>query len=81
MAYLHHFFRKKNGPGKFYKANKILAYLSFGTNRGIYVVEIAGKILVVGVTNHSINLLQEITSESDIQKIKDDWEIRNLMEV
>jgi len=49
---------------------KILSHLSFGSNRAVYVVEIAGRILVLGVTDHAINLLQEITSEADIEKIK-----------
>lgn len=50
--------------------NKILAHLSFGSNRAVYVVEIAGRVLVLGVTDHAINLLQEITSTEDIEKIK-----------
>jgi len=50
--------------------NKILAHLSFGSNRAVYVVEIAGRVLVLGVTDHAINLLQEITSAADIEKIK-----------
>ncbi|MBP1763175.1 MAG: Flagellar biosynthesis protein, FliO [Firmicutes bacterium] len=50
--------------------NKILTHLPFGSNRAVYVVEIAGRILVLGVTDHNINLLQEITSPDEIEKIK-----------
>ena len=44
--------------------------LSLGTSRAVYVVEIAGQILVLGVTDHTINLLQEITDPVAIEKIK-----------
>ncbi len=50
--------------------NKILVQLSFGSNRAVYVVEIAGRVLVLGVTDHNINLLQEITSPAEIEKIR-----------
>lgn len=40
---------------------RILASLTLGPNRGIFVVDIAGKVLVVGAAEHSVNLLQEIT--------------------
>ena len=43
--------------------NRILTHLPLGANRAIHVVEIAGKVLVLGVTDHSITLLQEITDE------------------
>lgn len=49
--------------------NKIHAALSLGSNRTIYVVEVAGKFLIVGVTEHSINLLHEITSQEEIERL------------
>ncbi len=49
---------------------KIVATLPLGTNRAVYVVDIAGKYLVLGVTDHTINVLQEITDPVEIEKLK-----------
>ena len=50
--------------------HKIIATLPLGTNRAVYIVEIAGKFLVLGVTDHTINILQEITDIDEIEKMK-----------
>ncbi|MBC8016288.1 MAG: flagellar biosynthetic protein FliO [Sporomusaceae bacterium] len=50
--------------------HKVVATLPMGTNRAVYVVEIAGKFLVLGVTDHMINVLQEITDITEIEKLK-----------
>lgn len=50
--------------------NRILTHLPLGANRAIHVVEIAGKVLVLGVTDHSITLLQEITDEDQVEKLR-----------
>lgn len=50
----------------------LLASLVLGPNRGIYVVDIAGKVLVVGVTDHNINLLQEITQSDAIAVLRNE---------
>ena len=49
--------------------NKVLVSLPLGQNRGVYVVEVAGKFLVLGVTDHSVNFLQEITDPAMIEKL------------
>lgn len=49
---------------------KIYATLSLGPNRAIYVIEIAGKFMVLGVTEQNITMLNEITSLSDIEQLK-----------
>ncbi|SMC65845.1 flagellar biosynthetic protein FliO [Sporomusa malonica] len=51
-------------------SGKIHATLSLGANRAVYVVEIAGKFMVLGVTEHSISLLKEITALEDIEQLK-----------
>lgn len=48
----------------------ILDILPLGTNRAVYVVEVAGKIMILGVTDHSIQLLQEITASEEILSLK-----------
>ncbi|HEY3424491.1 MAG TPA: flagellar biosynthetic protein FliO [Negativicutes bacterium] len=50
--------------------NKVLSNLPLGPNRAVQVIEIAGKFLVIGVTDHTINLLQEITDPEEIEKMK-----------
>jgi flagellar protein FliO/FliZ len=49
---------------------KICASLSLGPNRAVYVVEIAGKFMVLGVTEQNISLLSEITSLAEIEQLK-----------
>lgn len=50
--------------------NKVVFTLPLGPNRGVYVVEVAGKFLVLGVTDHTINLLQEITDPEQTEKLQ-----------
>jgi len=50
--------------------HKIIQTLPLGTNRAVYIVEIAGKFLALGVTDHTINVLQEITDIGEIEKMK-----------
>jgi flagellar protein FliO/FliZ len=48
----------------------VLASLPLGQSRGVFVVEVAGKFLVLGVTDHSVNLLQEITDPEAIERLR-----------
>jgi len=50
--------------------NKIVFTLPLGPNRGVSVAEIAGKYLILGVTEHNINLLQEITDPEQIENLR-----------
>lgn len=51
-------------------SNKIVSTLSLGANRAVYIVEIAGKFLILGVTDQNISVLQEITDVEEIEKLK-----------
>lgn len=64
------FLGNKMGTKMGSEGSQILATLPLGQTRAIYVVEIAGKCLVVGVTEHSIQLLQQIEDEEEIAKLK-----------
>lgn len=64
------FLGKKLGVPGFSGDNRILVSLPLGSNKAIYIVEIAGKFLVLGVTDHNINVLQEITAPEEIEKLK-----------
>jgi len=53
-----------------YGDNRILITIPLGANRAVHVIEAAGKFLVIGVTEHTISLLQEITEKEEIAKLK-----------
>ncbi|MDT8901305.1 flagellar biosynthetic protein FliO [Anaeroselena agilis] len=57
---------RMNGMGD----NRVLVSLPLGQNRGVFVVEVAGKFLILGVTDHSVNFLQEITDPEMIDKLR-----------
>lgn len=50
--------------------HRIVVTLPMGANRSVNIVEIAGKYLVLGVTEHNISLLQEINDPQEIEKLK-----------
>lgn len=71
LAYLtSRFLGQKIGQGRGYGTGKVYATLALGPNRAVYVVEMAGKFMVLGVTEQSITLLNEITSPSEIEQLK-----------
>lgn len=48
---------------------KVLDQYAFSVNKGLYITQIAGKVYVLGVTDHNINLLTEITDSEMIEEI------------
>ncbi len=70
MAY----FASKFLSGKFGKNmngsdGMILEHLPLGPNRSVCVVELAGHVLMLGVTEHQITLLGEINDEGEIERL------------
>ena len=53
-----------NGQG-----GRILEHLPLGPNRSVCVVELAERVFLLGVTEHSITLLREITDAEEIERI------------
>lgn len=51
-------------------SQKVLASLPLGANRGVFVVEVAGRFLVLGVTDHNVNLLVEITDPEEMERLR-----------
>jgi len=47
-----------------------IAVSAVGQNKSIQVVEIAGRVLIVGVTDHQISLISEITAKDEIDRIR-----------
>ena len=73
MIYLIYFFLKKKTnslASKNGEDSSVLLSLPLGVGKNIQVVFIAGKFLIVGVTNDSINYLGEITDEKEIDNLK-----------
>lgn len=64
------FLGHKMGQASVVGDNRILVTLALGPNRAVYIVEIAGKFFVLGVTEHNITLLEEITDSTRIEKLK-----------
>lgn len=59
-------------------SSKILDSLSLGANKSICVVEIAGKVMVLGITEQSITLLEDIEDEDEIEKLRSEAGIRSV---
>ena len=53
------------------KDGKIISCLSFGSGRGVYLVEIAGKYLLLGVTEQNINFLRELSDDEEIERLRE----------
>ena len=64
------FLGQKMGQVSANSDNRVLAVLVLGPNRAVQVVEIAGKVLVLGVTDHNITLLEEITDDTRIEILR-----------
>ena len=52
------------------KEGKVLETMSLGGNRSVCVVEVAGNILMLGVTENSVSLLKEITDPEEIEYLR-----------
>lgn len=68
--YTSRFMGKKMGGLSNSPDGKVMSSLALGPKGYVYVVEIAGRYLVLGVTEHSINLLHEITDVEEIAALK-----------
>ncbi len=72
LAYItSRFVGSKFKPASVSQGGRILIVLPLGANRTLQVVEVAGKVLLLGVTDHTINLLQELTDGEEIAKLRD----------
>lgn len=63
------FLQKKAGIGKNIYGS-VLGVLPLDNKRCIYIVDIMGKILILGVTEHNINHLGEITDQNTINSLR-----------
>ncbi len=49
---------------------QILMHLPLGPNRSVCVVELAQRVFMLGVTEHSITLLRELTDSEEIERLR-----------
>ncbi|MFC1671348.1 FliO/MopB family protein [Spirochaetota bacterium] len=49
---------------------KVLSVAPIGQNKHLQIIDLAGKILVLGVADNSINLVTEITDKDEIDRIR-----------
>jgi flagellar biogenesis protein FliO len=69
--YFYRFVTKKGGVNMFGgEAIKVLSVVSLGQNKFIQIVDLAGKVLVVGVSDGGINLISEITDKDQVDRIR-----------
>lgn len=52
------------------KGNRVLQTIPLGQNKAVSIVDAAGKILVLGVTDNNVALLTEIVDLKEIEKLK-----------
>ena len=48
---------------------RILEHLPLGPNRSVCIVEMADRVFLLGVTEHSITLLSEITDPEEVERL------------
>ncbi len=53
-----------------HEAIQILSTVSVGTNKFVQIIDVAGKVFLLGVSDSSINLLTEITDREEIDRIR-----------
>lgn len=59
------FAQQKMGYG-----GKIISHLPLGPNRSVCIIEMAGRMFMLGVTEHSITLLAEITDPDEVDRLR-----------
>lgn len=69
--YFYRFVTKKTGMNLFGgEAIKVLSIVPLGQNKFLQVVDLAGKVLVIGVADSNINLISEITDKDQMDRIR-----------
>jgi flagellar protein FliO/FliZ len=69
--YFYRFVTKKAGISIFGgEAIRVLSVVPLGQNKFLQLIDVAGKVMVIGVSDNSINLLSEITEKDQIDRIR-----------
>ena len=69
--YFYRFVTKKTGVSIFGgDAIRVLSVVPLGQNKYLNIVDLAGKVVVIGVSDNNINLITEITEKDQIDRIR-----------
>jgi flagellar protein FliO/FliZ len=69
--YFYRFVTKKAGISVFGgEAVRVLSVVPIGQNKFLQLVDVAGRVLLVGVSDSSINLITEITEKDQVDRIR-----------
>jgi flagellar protein FliO/FliZ len=69
--YFYRFVTKKAGISMFGgEAIKVLSVVPLGQNKFLQLIDVAGKMMVIGVSDNSISLLTEITEKDQIDRVR-----------
>jgi len=73
LAYLTSRFLAQRFTGAIGRDNKaaVLGTLALAPNRTIHLVEMSGRFFWIGVTEHSMTVLYELTDESEIERLRE----------
>ncbi|HOD13879.1 MAG TPA: flagellar biosynthetic protein FliO [Spirochaetota bacterium] len=71
MYYFYRFVSKKTGISMFGgEAVRVLSVIPIGQNKFLQLIDVAGRVLLVGVSDSNINLITEITEKDQIDRIR-----------
>ena len=69
--YFYRFVTKKAGISMFGgEAIKVLSVVHLGQNKFLQLIDVAGKVMVIGVSDNSISLLSEISDKDQVDRIR-----------
>lgn len=68
--YFFKFVTRKTGGPLGASAVQVLSLVPLGQNRFIQIIDLAGKVLVLGITDHAVNLIMEIKEKDEIDRIR-----------
>jgi len=60
------------GQGMANGSSRVMEHLPLGPNRSVCIVEMAGRMFLLGVTEHSITMLSEIDDAEEIERLRRD---------
>jgi flagellar protein FliO/FliZ len=57
----------------------VVDHYNFGLNKGVFITEVGGRVLVLGVTDHSINVVTEIDDPELIKMMREKAEEQKIL--
>lgn len=63
-----------SSAGGLHKSVRVLGQVGLGQRKALYIVEVVDKIIVLGVTEHAVNTVSEITDSGAIDIVKSEFQ-------